>query len=52
MPIIDKYNKRADKVNSLVCVGIDSEFEKLPERFKKMENPQLVKVDCPKVKKH
>lgn len=41
MPIIDKYNARVDKVNSLVCVGIDSEFEKLPERFKKMKNPQF-----------
>lgn len=41
MPIIDKYNARADKVNSLVCVGIDSDFEKIPERFKKMENPQF-----------
>jgi len=41
MPIIDKYNQRADKVNSLVCVGIDSDFEKIPERFKKMENPQF-----------
>ena len=29
MNIIDKYNSRADKVNSLVCVGLDSEFEKL-----------------------
>lgn len=41
MPIIDKYNQRADKANSLVCVGIDSEFEKLPEKFKKMKNPQF-----------
>jgi len=41
MPIIDKYNARADKVNSLVCVGIDSDFAKIPKRFKKMENPQF-----------
>ena len=39
--IIDKYNKRADKVNSLVCVGLDSDFAKVPERFKKLENPQF-----------
>lgn len=26
---IDKFNKRAEKVNSLVCVGLDSEYEKL-----------------------
>lgn len=41
MPITDKYDKRADKVNSLVCVGLDSEFEKLPEKFKAMGNPQF-----------
>ncbi len=29
MTIISKYNSRADKVNSLVCVGLDSEYEKL-----------------------
>lgn len=39
--IIDKYNQRAEKVNSLVCVGLDSDFEKIPERFKKLENPQF-----------
>ncbi len=41
MPIIEKYNKRADAVNSLVCVGLDSDFEKIPERFKQMEFPQF-----------
>lgn len=41
MPIIDKYNKRADKINSLVCVGLDSEFEKLPEQYKELEFPQF-----------
>lgn len=39
--IIDKYNSRVKKVNSLVCVGLDSEFAKLPERFKKLEHPQF-----------
>lgn len=39
--VIDKYNKRVDKVNSLVCVGLDSDFEKLPERFKQKEFPQF-----------
>src|SRR3989344_3349493 len=29
MSIIDKYNQRAKKVNSLVCVGLDSEQGKL-----------------------
>lgn len=41
MPIIDKYNTRSDKVNSLACVGLDSEFEKLPEKFKNLKNPQF-----------
>ncbi|MDR3642570.1 MAG: orotidine-5'-phosphate decarboxylase [Candidatus Doudnabacteria bacterium] len=39
--VIDKYNKRAEKINSLVCVGLDSEFSKLPDRFKQMEHPQF-----------
>lgn len=39
--IIDKYNQRAVKVNSLVCVGLDSEFGKLPERFKELKYPQF-----------
>jgi orotidine-5'-phosphate decarboxylase len=39
--IIDKYNQRAKKVNSLLCVGLDSDFEKLPTKFKKMTNPQF-----------
>ncbi|PIR96195.1 MAG: orotidine-5'-phosphate decarboxylase [Candidatus Doudnabacteria bacterium CG10_big_fil_rev_8_21_14_0_10_42_18] len=39
--IIDKFNKRADKINSLVCVGLDSDFEKIPGKFKKKENPQF-----------
>lgn len=41
MLIIDKYNERAEKVNSLACVGLDSDFEKLPERFKNLKNPQF-----------
>ena len=39
--IIEKYNKRAEKVNSLVCVGLDSDFEKIPEKFRVLENPQF-----------
>jgi orotidine-5'-phosphate decarboxylase len=41
MSAIDKYNLRAEKVNSLVCVGLDSEFEKLPAQFKDKEFPQF-----------
>ncbi len=39
--ISDKYNKRAKAINSLLCVGLDSDFEKIPEKFKKLENPQF-----------
>ena len=38
---IDKYNQRAKKINSLLCVGLDSDFEKIPEKFKAMEFPQF-----------
>jgi orotidine 5'-phosphate decarboxylase subfamily 2 len=39
--IIDKYNKRVAKVNSLVCVGLDSEFAKIPKKFKTLKFPQF-----------
>src|ERR1035437_5003116 len=39
--IINKYNTRAKKISSLLCVGLDSDFEKLPEKFKAMEFPQF-----------
>ena len=41
MSPIDKYNQRAKKINSLLCVGLDSDFEKIPERFKSQEFPQF-----------
>src|SRR3990167_6657307 len=41
MNIIEKYNQRAKKINSLLCVGLDADFEKLPEKFKKLPNPQF-----------
>ncbi len=39
--IIEKYNQRAKEINSLLCVGLDSDFDKIPERFKAMEFPQF-----------
>ncbi len=39
--IIEKYEKRAVKIDSLLCVGLDADFEKLPEKFKTKENPQF-----------
>lgn len=41
MNVIDKYNSRADDINSLLCVGMDSELAKLPEKFKAMELSQF-----------
>lgn len=38
---IEKYNSRAKKVNSLVCVGLDCELTKIPTRFQEMEFPQF-----------
>ncbi|OGY98049.1 MAG: orotidine 5'-phosphate decarboxylase [Candidatus Liptonbacteria bacterium RIFCSPHIGHO2_01_FULL_57_28] len=38
---VQKYEARADKINSLLCVGLDAEFEKLPERFRSMAEPQF-----------
>jgi orotidine-5'-phosphate decarboxylase len=41
MNIIEKYNKRAKRIDSLLCVGLDSDFEKLPDKFKSLEFPQF-----------
>ena len=41
MGIIKKYESRAEKADSLLCVGLDSDFEKLPGRFKKLPNQQF-----------
>jgi len=40
MPI-EKYNTRAQTIDSLLCVGLDADFDKLPERFRQMKNPQF-----------
>src|ERR1700722_19806275 len=38
---LQKYNRRADAVKSLLCVGLDVDFVKLPERFKSEKFPQF-----------
>ncbi len=38
---IDKYNRRADAVNSLLCVGLDSDYARLPARFLAEDVPQF-----------
>jgi orotidine-5'-phosphate decarboxylase len=39
--VIAKYDRRVNQVNSLLCVGLDSDFERLPDRFKQAELPQF-----------
>ncbi|MFA6353937.1 MAG: orotidine-5'-phosphate decarboxylase [Candidatus Paceibacterota bacterium] len=41
MSVIDKYNKRARKINSLLCVGLDADFGKIPKVFLKKKFPQF-----------
>ena len=38
--ILEKYNRRVEATGSLVCVGLDSELEKIPARFLDAEYPQ------------
>ena len=35
----DKFERRAEAARSLLCVGLDPEFERIPERFKNEEWP-------------
>lgn len=42
MSIQEKLDKIVEKNNSLVCVGLDSEFARIPEHLKKREYPQFV----------
>lgn len=39
--VIEKFNARAKAIDSLLCVGLDSDMSKLPDRFKVMEFPQF-----------
>ncbi len=41
MNVIEKYERRANAVNSLVCVGLDSVIEQMPERFRAEKEPQF-----------
>ena len=40
-PILEKYKRRVDAANSLLCVGLDSEFNKLPASFQTRQFPQF-----------
>ncbi|MFH0773385.1 MAG: orotidine-5'-phosphate decarboxylase [bacterium] len=41
MNIIDKLNNKIEKVDSLVCVGLDSAIEKLPSHLQNERYPQF-----------
>lgn len=38
---IEKYNARVDAVNSLLCVGLDTNLDRLPDAFQDDEFPQF-----------
>jgi orotidine-5'-phosphate decarboxylase len=38
---VEKYNTRVEAVGSLLCVGLDSAYDQLPQRFHKEELPQF-----------
>src|SRR5580698_2360462 len=39
--ILHKYNRRVEAIDSLLCVGLDAEFDKIPARFLSTEFPQF-----------
>lgn len=39
--VITKLNERVSAVDSLVCLGLDSDLARLPERFKREAHPQF-----------
>lgn len=41
MNAINKYHQRVLRANSLVCVGLDSDYSRLPERFLASQTPQF-----------
>ena len=41
MNALAKYRRRVARVDSLLCVGLDSRLERIPERFRQEELPLL-----------
>jgi len=39
--ILQKYNRRADAIDSLLCVGLDSDISRIPEKFLSSATPQF-----------
>ena len=38
-PVLQKFERRAAKAGSLLCVGLDPEFERIPKRFQRYKLP-------------
>jgi orotidine-5'-phosphate decarboxylase len=41
MSNINRFNHRAERVNSLLCVGLDSRLDRLPDTFRHRQHPQF-----------
>ena len=41
MKATEKYDRRAERVGSLLCVGLDSDVKRLPAAFHEGKSPQL-----------
>jgi len=39
--VLRKFNQRADAAQTLLCVGLDADFAKIPERFRGEKHPQF-----------
>ncbi len=39
--VVDKYNRRVERADSLLCVGLDSDLDQLPAPFREAEYPQF-----------
>lgn len=41
MSAIHKYERRAQSINSLLCVGLDSDIDRIPAKYREKKNPQF-----------
>jgi orotidine-5'-phosphate decarboxylase len=41
MNALEKYNARADAIDSLLCIGLDPDFAKIPPAFRSFAHPQF-----------
>lgn len=41
MNAVNKFDRRADAINSLLCVGLDTDVERIPARFRAEAHPQF-----------